>query len=128
MPKKKPAPAKNAGPRLINRTVAVIKPRRPFLDWLKGMPDWDLKLTLNQLRQEECTALLIPDFLYLDEAREFVEALHPVLFEMELEGWYLDKKLWPKGRNLKMFREWFDIELHSMAIDVVGGPIRREEL
>jgi hypothetical protein len=57
MAKGKPVTVKNTGPRLINRTVAIIKPKQPFLDWLKGLPDWDVKLTLRELREEEGTAL-----------------------------------------------------------------------
>jgi hypothetical protein len=92
------------------------------------MPDWNLKLTLNDLREAECTALLIPDFAYLDHAREYVESMHKAIFEVELQGWYLEQKHWPKHRSLKMFREWFDVELHSMVIDVTGAPIRKEPL
>lgn len=128
MPKKRAGPGRDAGPRMINRTVAVIKPKQAFLDWLKSVPDWDLKLTLDDLRKEDCTTLLIPEFFSLDQAHRYVESLHTALFEVELDGWYRDRKLWPKRRNLALFRKWFDIELHSMVIDVAGVPLRREPL
>ena len=49
------------------------------------------------------------------------------IFETELESWYIDKKLWPKKRSLKLFREWFTVECHTMIEDtVVGSPIEDE--
>lgn len=39
------------------------------------------------------------------------------IFEMELSGWSIDENLWPKKRTFKIFREWFEIELHSMVFD-----------
>ena len=36
----------------IDRLVAIIKPGQPFLDWLRSLPDWDLEMTLEELRSE----------------------------------------------------------------------------
>jgi hypothetical protein len=36
---------------------------------------------------------------------------------MELSGWSIDENLWPKKRTFKIFREWFEIEPHSMVFD-----------
>lgn len=37
---------------------------------------------------------------------------------MELWAWHTDETYWPKKRNLALFREWFDIEIHSEVIDM----------
>ena len=112
-------------PRMIDRNIAVIKPKQPFLDWLRSQPDWDLDLTLEQLH-EECTVVLTPDFPYIEDARKYVESLYEMLFEIELDSWYTDPSWWPDNRNLKTFRKWFDIEIHSMVIDFWGKPLKRE--
>ncbi len=39
-----------------------------------------------------------------------------------------DEKLQPKNRNFKMFKKWFDVEIHSMVIDLVDEGIEKEEL
>jgi hypothetical protein len=111
----------------VNRIAAVIKPKQPFLSWLMAMPDWDSDLALEDLRREECTVILTPDFDSLDEARDYVEDMYETLFELELDSWYRDEAAWPRGRTLQMFREWFDVELHSTVIDVAEEDIQEED-
>lgn len=104
----------------VNRSLVVIKPRQPFFDWLKGTPDWDLDLTLETLRVD-CTALLIPEFDEPEGAVGYVDDMFEQIFEMELASWSEDTATWPQPRTLKMFWEWFDVELHSMVIDTADG-------
>ena len=52
---------------------------------------------------------------------------YEALFENELEGWYTDESLWPKKRDLKLFREWFNVECHTVIEDTVGLPIEDDE-
>jgi hypothetical protein len=109
----------------VNRSLAIIKPRQPFYDWLKDMPDWDFDLSLETLRVD-CTALLLPEFEEPEGAVGYIDEIFERVFEMELASWYEDERVWPQKRSLKMFWEWFDVELHSMVIDatdeVEGTP------
>ena len=50
-----------------------------------------------------------------------------ILFEQELEEWYVDEMLWPENRNRKMFNEWIEIECHSIILDTVDGNIIDDE-
>ena len=100
----------------VDRSLVVIKPRQAFFDWLKETPDWELDLTLETLRVD-CTALLIPEFEEPEGAISYVDDIFEQIFEMELASWCADEKVWPQKRTLKMFWEWFDVELHSMVID-----------
>ena len=45
---------------------------------------------------------------------------------MELDGWYADESLWPKKRDYRTFRAWFDVEWHSMVFDASDGALLRE--
>ena len=45
------------------------------------------------------------------------------LFESELEGWYTDPTPWPEDRSFYRFREWFDVECHTVLVDTVGDVI-----
>lgn len=49
------------------------------------------------------------------------------LFEAELEGWYTDPTLWPQDRTFRLFQTWFDVECHSVVVDMVGGDIYDDE-
>ena len=53
---------------------------------------------------------------------------HIALFESELEDWYTDETLWPKNRDYKTFKEWFEVECHSVIMDTVGGEIYDDEI
>jgi hypothetical protein len=110
----------------INRNTAIIKPRQPFLDWLESVPDPDLDVTLEELRQD-CTAVLIPEADSEAESRNYIEGIYKEIFEMELNSWYQDRGLWPEEITLAMFRRWFDIEIHSEVVDLEEGEIGKEE-
>jgi len=49
------------------------------------------------------------------------------VFERELFGWHTDETAWPKNRNLALFREWFDIEIHSVVEDLCDFEIVDDE-
>ncbi len=110
----------------INRAVAIVKPKQPYLDWANSLPDPAKDLTLEELRSD-CTALLIPEFAYKDEEEAFLKEIYPTVFEMELDAWYRDDTLWPGKRDYDTFRAWFDVEIHSMVIDALEEEIVREE-
>ena len=112
---------------LINRHVAIIKPKQPLLDWLESQPDWDEDITLEELRSDRC-AYLIPAYVFLDQAMRYIERNHKIIFEWELFGWYTDESIWPEKRTLSVFRKWFDVEIHSMVADMLDEHITREEI
>lgn len=106
----------------VDRSVAVIKAKKPFLDWLNAQPDNDLDIGLDSLRADS-TVLLIPEFEEPEEGVAYIDEIYEQLFKMELASWYEDEDVWPKDRSLKAFWEWFDVEIHSMVIDTVDADI-----
>lgn len=112
----------------INRALIVIKPKQPFLDWILARTDTEeSEVTLEDLRSEDCTAILVPEFDDYDEVWEVIEDLAPGLFEIELSGWRRTPELWPTKRDFKTFKEWFDVEIHSMVGDSVKGQIKKTD-
>lgn len=109
----------------INRSVAVIKPKKPYVDWINQLPDTEEKLTAENL-QSDCTAILIPEFDRPEESMAFISAMAKTLFEEELNSWCTDNGLWPKIRTNRTFWKWFEVEVHSEVFDVVRGPIKKE--
>ncbi len=110
---------------VINRAVAIIKPRLPYQDWATSLPDQTDPVTRDELRTD-CTAILIPEVNDLTEAEAFVADHYPEIFEMELDAWYRDPQAWPTNRTYPTFQEWFDIEVHSLVLDAAHGRIRKE--
>ena len=110
----------------INRALIVIKPKQPFLDWINSQADApEFEVTLDSLRSEDCTAILVPEIDDYDEVWKVIEDLAPEIFETELNGWWQVPELWPVNRDFKTFKEWFDVEIHSMVGDSVKGQIRK---
>jgi len=103
---------------IVNRHVAILKPKQPFLDWLESQPDWDLDITLEEIRADRC-AYLIPAYTLLEQAVRYIERNHKKFFEMELFGCYTDESVWPEKRTLSVFRKWFDVEINSMVVDML---------
>lgn len=109
----------------VNRSIAILKPRQPFLDWLKSLPGGlDEQLELVQLRGD-CNALLIPAADDYDSADDFVRQHYHSLFAAELADWCEDEAFWP-ALTPALFGEWFDVEIHSVLTDLVEQPLERE--
>lgn len=47
------------------------------------------------------------------------------LFDNELNDWYTAEQDWPQEHNYDMFAEWFDVEVHSMVLDLEEGPVTK---
>ncbi len=46
---------------------------------------------------------------------------------MELEAWERDPMNWPTDRSYDVFREWFDVEIHSIVVDTADDAMNWEE-
>ena len=102
----------------INRSLMVVRPKQPFLDWVRSVDDAPEKLELKDL-QDNSSAYLVPEFGTFDEQMAIILWCWDVVFEEELFSWFTDEDLWPIERTPEMFVEWFDIEFHSLVFDLV---------
>lgn len=108
---------------IVDRSAAVLKPRQPFLDWLSHLPGNDIKLSLDEIRSD-CTVVMIPEVTEPEDGIAHIDDIADKLFEMELASWVEDESLWPQKRSLKLFWEWFDVEIHLGVLDSVAEEIR----
>ena len=112
--------------RMINRTVVVIKPKQPMLDWINQNDVGGTVLTLADI-QRDSTVLLTPDMDGDKAVHAYLHDLKPLLFEKELMSWYLHREGWPEPRTAELFDEWFELEIHSMVWDTARDvPIVHE--
>lgn len=110
----------------INRQVALIKPKEPYVQWINSLPGTDELFSSDEL-QNDCTAILLPHFDTDQESVNFLKKNFRTIFEYELYGWHTDEKDWPKKISFGQFQEWFEIEFHSEVIDFGKGPITIEK-
>jgi hypothetical protein len=110
---------------MVNRSLLVIRPKQPFIDWLKNLPD-PSEVTVEECSQD-ATSFLIPDFEDDEERDEIIAEFYPTLFDEALLEWWSDQKDWPKHRDLKMFYDWFQVDFHSLVLDLGIEPLSSEE-
>ena len=111
----------------VNRYVAVLKPKKPFLEWINSLPDMDKTPLSFEDLNKECPCYLIPEYDDNEKSREFIIKHFERIFEVELAAWDHSGKHWPENLDRLLFNKFFNIEIHSDVVDLMKGPIEREE-
>lgn len=101
----------------INRCAVTVRAKQPFLDWLEGLPDM-LDMTLEEVN-EDPSVYLLPEVDDLADQEDLLAGFYDLIFEEELVGWWTEEDDWPQVRTLGLFMEWFEVEFHSMIVDLV---------
>jgi len=112
----------------INRAVVTLKAKQPFLDWLESLPDRAPGETFSlEAINDDQTAFLIPEFEDSADAVKYIESIAPAIFQDQLESWWTDDTHWPKDPTLKMFYEWFDVNIHSIVVDTLEEDVEKTD-
>jgi len=111
----------------INRHVIVVKPKKPYIEWINSLPNSEEPIEIGELGTD-CTSYLIPDFDYEDDSHKYIQEIYKSIFEIELEGWSTDERTWPQQRTYQLFQKWFTIEIHSEVIDCLESKIEKDAL
>jgi hypothetical protein len=111
----------------ISRSIAIISPKHPFVEWANQFHDAEFKVSVDEL-QNDCLVILIPEYGTEEEAKEYIHELCEDIFEEELFGWRTNEPWWPKNRTQEMFWQWFEVKLHSEVKDPYEDPIEKEVL
>ncbi len=102
----------------IDRVAVIIRPCEPMLAWINHLPDPEFKDLILEDIYQDCTVLLLPLCEDEDELRHLLEKNYMNLFTNELAAWCEDESLWPSHLNFNLFKQWFDVEPHSLVIDL----------
>jgi hypothetical protein len=108
----------------INRSVAIIKPKQPYITWANSLPDADREFSPDVFRKD-CSVVLIAEYDTVREARAHINNIWEDIFEDELYGWSTNEAWWPKERTQKMFWQWLDVEFHSMVFDPYEDEVKK---
>lgn len=79
----------------INRTAIVVRPARPFLDWLHVADPTSGELSLEDL-QGDPSVYLIPESESEEGVRENLEKVCGQIFQEQLDDWYRVPSTWPR--------------------------------
>lgn len=109
----------------LNRNAIVVRATSTFLAWAKQHPDPQPQLTLDDIRRQP-TVYLVPEGENDESIERFVKRHFSMIFEHELGAWCTEPSLWPENRTYAAFKEWFDVEIHSMVMDLGRDEIEVE--
>jgi hypothetical protein len=109
----------------LNRSVAIIKPKQPFVDWANSVVDEDEQYSISDF-STDCSVILLPVVDSDEDAETLIKDMFQDLFELELSSWIVIDEMWPENITYKMFMEWFGIEFHSMVFDSLKDDIEKD--
>lgn len=104
---------------MLNRSVAILRPRQPYLDWANSVNDGGTPPGTDG----EQAVYLLPSNESDHDGSQTIEQCYEGLFESELAGWHQLEEDWPVDRTYAMFQQWFSVEWHSVVIDLCGDPL-----
>ena len=96
---------------MINRAAILLKYKPPAVRWINEADPHNTgtDISLESANEDSTVYLIMNEEAYLPETlEEWIQMNYEALFENELHGWYTDESLWPKKRDLKLFREWLN--------------------
>jgi hypothetical protein len=115
--------------RVINRTAVTIVGAEPYVEWTRTRDaDFNANAVTVARTKAYGAAFLLPEFDLEEDIQEWLEDNHAWLFEFQLSAWTEDESAWPSTRDLKTFREWFRIDIHSVVVDVAEDDVEGEEI
>jgi hypothetical protein len=111
--------------RRVKRTAISLKPKQPYVDWANGLDEDGMKIGTEFT--PEAHVYLIEDTtdLVLD-LKVLLESYYQAIFEEGLGSWHRVENDWPARRDLATFFAWFEVDVHSMVLDLAGGWLRSE--
>jgi hypothetical protein len=111
-----------AGPVYDRSSAAVLRPREPFVRWVRGLdpaPEGE-PVTVDR----EPVVVLVPRFSNEEDADLWLREHYGTLFAFELRAWCRDEQRWPADRSWDVFSAWFDVTWSATVVDCshVGVP------
>ena len=111
--------------RRVKRTAVIVVPKEPFVNWANSVDDSHVKFGDNPA--PEHTIYLVEDTTdYVVDTVEILKPHFEFIFKEELNNWRRFESDWPPNRDLETCLEWFEIQIHSMVLDLPRGRLKTE--
>jgi hypothetical protein len=114
----------NRVPRMINRGLLLVKAKEPFREWVSSLPATH-EISIREINNDSI-AYLIPQFEDDQQRDSIINKVYPDIFVAWLFNWCIDDNRWPQNRTLALFKNWFELECHSVVEDMVENDLRAE--
>jgi hypothetical protein len=103
----------------INRTLLILIPKKPFIDWVKNFN--------TEIDEGEYSAYLIPEEYDEYNYKDYLKEHCKDIFDLELYGILKDPDFYPEKRDYDTFNKWFDTHACDTVFDLGNDPIEIEE-
>ncbi len=106
----------------INRNALLVKLKPAFWDYFKQNdnnftePELPIEYNIYLIHEKESDK----------ETTYWLKKNFDKIFINELATWITDENYWPKKRNYKMFTDFFELQYHSMVIDLEKEPVIKD--
>lgn len=108
----------------INRTAIVVKPKKPFFEFIKKYVKYDFDLDEEQEFQNGDAAIyLLPAIDSVEDMEEWLKTNYDIIFRQRLNAVIENIEVFLEIRTFEMFKEWFDYSLHSEVWDIMDIPV-----
>lgn len=109
----------------VNRFAVALRPKQPFIDWINRTDSKEKPFTAEKVALDNAV-YLITESTESADPDEILQDAWADIFEYELEGWCTDADFWPQDRSYRLFREWFEVEVHTVVYDLSVEPLFTE--
>ena len=106
----------------INRNAIVVKPKKPFFDWVNSIE----KNTIAIDKKYEYNIYLVKEQDSNEDTLSWLKKNFHGIFNNELNDWTINQSKWTDKRTYPVFKEWFDVEISSMILDMEDFDIIKE--
>jgi len=112
---------------MINRSVIMVKPKAPYIEWANGLEEDGPKLSLSDSPRER-TIYLVDEIEFTRDFDKVIDKHFSKIFEHELYLWHIAEEDWPQDRGRDVFNKWFEFESHSLVLDLCDYAFEVEEI
>lgn len=106
----------------INRNAIVVKPKQALFNWINFIyPDEPV-----EAGDDEGTVYLVKEKNSNEAIEKWLKKNYDKIFQNELNNWHTDENDWPHKRTYKLFKDWFDVEIHTMILDLEEIAITKD--
>ena len=111
----------------LNRTALTIVALDPMKEWVNFKLALDDPYTLEEINSDSSIYLIDELDNPEDDIAKYITKNFLTLFTQELEDWTDDQSLWPTELTLNRFNTWFEIQPHSLIVDLGSKSLELEE-
>ena len=103
--------------RQVKRAALPFTPKQPYLDWANSLDEDAPKIGVDFWPEKN--VYLIEDLVDVEvDVAAIVAPYFQAIFEDELNSWHGAPSDWPAKRDLTTFLDWFDVEIHSIVLEM----------